>query len=264
MQFSETFRPNRRRSPSALLALLLMLAAPSLQASDPPVTSAGAPDTTSGRDAPTRAAVDTRNLPEGWYARVVTSEGEFVIRLHPEQAPQSVAHFAALAEGLLPWTDSVTGEQKQGHYYDGQTVFYASAGQRFETGCPYGTGHGSPRMFVPLEEVGHSIDFSRPWRVGMTRAPLGRISAAQFFVTAGSQPLLTPRHPCFGTVIAGKEAVFRITSVPTYSNGRPVEPVVLEQVRVFSVGSPEPLPDPVPYQPPSRNLKPLEGLSHDK
>jgi peptidyl-prolyl cis-trans isomerase A (cyclophilin A) len=254
----------RRRAPCAVLPVLLVLAATALPAADPPAASTGSTGTIVDRAEPSRAAVDARDLPEGWYARVATSEGEFVIRLHPEQAPQSVAHFAALAEGSLPWTDSVTGEQKQGHYYDGQTVFYASAGQRFETGCPYGTGHGSPRLFVPLEEVGQPIDFSRPWRVGMTRAPLGRISAAQFFVTAGSQPLLTPRHPCFGTVVAGKESVFRITSVATYSNGRPIEPVVLEQVRVFSVGSPEPLPEPVPYQPPSRSLQPLEGLSHDK
>ena len=80
---------------------------------------------------------------------------------------------------------------------------------------------------MSLEEVGQPIDFSRPWRLGMTRAPLGRISAAQFFVTAGSQPAFTMRHPCFGTVISGKETVFRITSVPTYNNGRPIEPVVL-------------------------------------
>jgi peptidyl-prolyl cis-trans isomerase A (cyclophilin A) len=201
-------------------------------------------------------------LPVGWYARILTSEGEIVARLHPEQAPQSVAHFAALAEARLPWTDTVTGETRQNHYYDGQIIYLASAGNRFETGCPHGTGSNSPRIFVP-EEVNMPINFAQPWKLGLTRAPLGRISGAQFFVTAASVPAFNHRHPCFGTVVRGKETVFKIAGTRTYSNGRPIEPITLESVRILAVGDPEPLPEPVAYTPKTRSLQPKPGLSKE-
>jgi hypothetical protein len=42
-------------------------------------------------------------VPQGWYARLDTDKGPIVAKLLPDQAPQSVAHFAALAQGRLEW-----------------------------------------------------------------------------------------------------------------------------------------------------------------
>ena len=53
--------------------------------------------------------VPAEGLAEGLYARIETSLGRIVARLLPEQAPQSVAHFAAMAEGQLEWFDMTTG-----------------------------------------------------------------------------------------------------------------------------------------------------------
>jgi len=199
------------------------------------------------------------DLEEGWYARIETSFGRILVRLLPDQAPQSVAYFAGLAEGTLEWVDPVSGVASKGHYYDGVPVYLAKANQRFETGDRSGTGRGAPRMYVPEEGAG-PINFHGPYRMGMTRGSGAKISAVQFFITVATQPWLTGRHPCFGIVVQGRDVVDRICSVKTYSNGRPIEPVTIERVRTFAVGDPAPLAEPAPYLP-----RPLEfRLREDK
>lgn len=192
---------------------------------------------------------------EGWYARIETSWGPILVRLLPEQAPQSVAHFAALAEGRLPWTDPFTGERTERPYYDGLLVHKVVLAERFEAGDPTATGRGAPPIFVPLEGKGPE-DFSRPFRVGMTRSGLGRISGALFFVTATSQPHLTGLHPCFGVVVEGRDVVERIVRARVDRNQKPLDPIRLERVRILRAGHPPPLPEPVPYTPQEFKLEP--------
>ena len=191
--------------------------------------------------------VPPADLTDGWYARIDTSLGRIVARLLPDQAPQSVAHFAALAEGRLEWLDPASGEVQRDHYYDGIPVHFALAGLRFEAGDHHGTGAGAPEIYIPEEGVGPG-HYNAPGRLGMTRAA-GRISGVQFFVTASATPSLNPTYPCFGVVVSGLDVVRSITTVKTYSNHRPIDPPVLERVRVFAVGDPAPLPQPVAYTP---------------
>jgi cyclophilin family peptidyl-prolyl cis-trans isomerase len=195
------------------------------------------------------------DLPEGWYARIETSKGRIVARLLPEQAPQAVAHFAALAEARLEWTDPATGESRKNHFYDGTRVHRAEAGIRFEAGSPTGTGRGGPEIWVPFEEKNGPIGFNAGGRLGMTRAPGRRVSGYQFFVTATAQPFMTGGYPCFGVVVSGLDVVMDITSVKTYSNGRPMEPVIIEEIRIFSRGDPRPLPEPRKHQPEPAQLQ---------
>ena len=202
------------------------------------------------------------HAPEGWYARIETSMGVIIAKLLPEQAPQAVAHFAQLARGELPWTDLLTGETRKGRFYDGSQVHRAVAGMRFEAGDPTGTGRGGPAIYIPEEGLG-PVNFDTAGRLGMTRAPGHRISAYQFFVTASAQPFLTGRHPCFGVVVSGRDVVMAISGVKTYSNGRPIDPVTIESVRIFAVGDPAPLPKPEPYHPSQRQIRlvPRSGVN---
>jgi peptidyl-prolyl cis-trans isomerase A (cyclophilin A) len=193
------------------------------------------------------------DLATGWYARMETDEGRIIARLLPEQAPQTVAHFAALAEGRLEWLDPASGETHKGHFYDGTMVYKVKAGFQFEAGDPSGTGRGGPMIFVPREGMG-PVDFSSSGRLGMTQAAGGRNSAYQFFVTYAAQPRMTGRYNCFGEVVSGLEVVLEITGVKSHSNGRPLEPLVISEIRIFKVGSPPPLPDPLPYTPTRRKL----------
>ncbi len=186
-------------------------------------------------------------LPEGWYAVFETNRGSFVARLFPEQAPQTVAHFAAAAEGRLPWRDPLTGTMRETPYYDGIVVHKISKGERIEAGDPTGTGRGAPLIYVP-REIG-PVDFTFPYRLGMTGSGGGRVSALLFFVTRTNQSFLNGKYPCFGEIVAGREVVDAICRVLVDLEDRPTEEVRLHRVRVRSVGEPAPLPEPVPYTP---------------
>jgi len=196
-------------------------------------------------------------LSEGWYARIETRMGRIIVRLLPEQAPQSVAHFAAMAEGRLEWFDRVAGESKKGPYYDGNKVHKAVAGHMFEAGGPQGTDQGSPELFVPLENKG-PVTFNGPGRLGMGKQ-FGLISGVQFFVTAAALPQLVAYYPCIGIVVSGQDVVMRITQVKTHRNGQPIEPPVIERIRIFAVGGPAPLPEPVPYRPKRKEVEVYRG-----
>ena len=77
---------------------------------------------------------EQQGRPHGWYAVVETSMGSFTFRLLPEQAPQTVAHFAAFAQGRIEFVDPYTGNKKKVAYYDGVTVHKTKFAQRFEAG----------------------------------------------------------------------------------------------------------------------------------
>jgi peptidyl-prolyl cis-trans isomerase A (cyclophilin A) len=200
-----------------------------------------------------RALTPPEGLSEGWYARIDTSMGRIIVRLLPDQAPQSVAHFTAMAEGRLEWFDRVAGEVKKGPYYDGNKVHRAVAGHLFEAGAPQDADEGSPDLFVPLEGRG-PVNFNAPDRLGLGKR-FGLVSGVQFFVTASAQPRLTAYYPCIGIVVTGRDVVTRISQVKTHRDGRPIEAPVIERIRVFSVGDPAPLPEPQPYRSERRDVE---------
>jgi peptidyl-prolyl cis-trans isomerase A (cyclophilin A) len=191
---------------------------------------------------------DPQARPEGWYAVVETSLGSFTFRLLPEQAPQTVAHFAAFATGRMEFVDPYTGDKKKAPYYDGIAIHKTKFAQRFEAGDPTGTGHGMPLVWVPAEAG--PVNFSRPYRIGMTTSSLKRISGVLFFATIVAEPYFNSGHNCFGEIVEGRDVVERICLVKTNAKGMPLEPVVIRHITIVKSGDPKPLPAPVPYDPP--------------
>ena len=178
----------------------------------------------------------------GYYARIETTRGRIVAQLLPEQAPQSVAHFVSMARGDLEWLDVVSGETRKGPYYDGIPIHNVRAGLLFEAGDWTGTGKGAPPIYVPDE--GHGpVNFTQSGRLGMAR-PGARPSAVQFFVTYASMPELNRVFPCFGKVVEGLDIVLAISESKSYSNGKPIEPPLIETIDIFIVGNPLPLEEP--------------------
>ncbi len=193
-------------------------------------------------------ASEPQGRPQGWYAVVETSMGSFTIKLLPEQAPQTVAHFAAFAQGRMEFVDPYTGNKKKAPYYDGLAIHKTKFAQRFEAGDSTGTGHGMPLVWVPSEPG--PINFSRPYRVGMTASSMKRISGVLFFVTIVAEPHFNASHNCFGEIVEGRDVVESICTVKSDDAGKPIEPVIMRRVTLVKSGAPPPLPDPIPYEPP--------------
>jgi peptidyl-prolyl cis-trans isomerase A (cyclophilin A) len=206
-------------------------------------TAAGAANTA---PAPVRGA-DEASLPVGWYADVTTTLGAFTIHLLPQQDPQTVAHFVGFATGTIEYTDPFTGEKKKGPFYDGLKIHRIVPNQRFEAGDPTGTTRGAPPFWVPKEDG--PIEFSLPYRVGMTASTGQRISGVLFFVSAVDEPALDASHNCFGEVVRGRDTVDRIVHSPADVNHVPINGPSIEHVKVYKVGDPPPIPAPVRYRP---------------
>lgn len=119
-------------------------------------------------------------------ATVNTTQGPFVIRLHPEVAPITVNNFIVLA---------IHG------YYNGME-FWKSEDWVVQTGDPNNDGTGGPGYNLPDEPSQTQWGLAA---VGMARVPGGSVNGSQFFVQKAPWPAPGPTtvYNRFGTVTSG-------------------------------------------------------------
>ena len=157
------------------------------------------------------------------YARVETSLGAIVIRLHEDKAPSTVANFVGLARGVRKFKDAKTGEWVMRPFYDGLTFHRAVPKFMIQGGCPRGDGRGGPG-YVFDDEHHPELSHDKPGVVSMVSAGKNT-SGSQFFITEVPVPHLDRVHPIFGQVTGGFDVVHTIA--------RAEEPVVIRKVTVY-------------------------------
>ncbi len=143
---------------------------------------------------------------------MTTTEGELVLELFDEDAPETVANFRKLA-----------GDG----FYDG-LIFHRVIPQfMIQGGCPQGTGTGGPGYTFDDE-----INDRKIVRGVLAMANAGRnTNGSQFFiVTAPECSWLDGKHTVFGQVVAGMDVVDAIEGVETDDRDRPTTPVGIERV----------------------------------
>ena len=166
----------------------------------------------------------------GTYARFVTTEGNFTIRLFDQEAPKTVENFVGLAEGTKQWSDPRTNQKVQKPYYNGTIFHRVIDGFMIQGGDPLGQGIGGPGYNF-ADEFHPKLRHNKAGTLSMAnRGP--NTNGGQFFITLGATPHLDDRHAVFGEVIEGMDVVSKIGKTPIGERDRPVKDIVIETVTI--------------------------------
>jgi peptidyl-prolyl cis-trans isomerase A (cyclophilin A) len=163
-------------------------------------------------------------------ATLRTNQGDIVLRLFPDHAPETVRNFVELAEGSREWTDPRTRRPSKDKLYDGTIFHRVIPGFMIQGGDPLGTGTGGPGYKFG-DEFHSDLTFSRPYLLAMANAGPGT-NGSQFFITTVATPWLSGKHTIFGEVVQGSEIVDKISQVQADSRDRPGTDVVIESVEI--------------------------------
>jgi cyclophilin family peptidyl-prolyl cis-trans isomerase len=204
---------------------------PAAAATDTPSPEAAATEDGGETTAACEKAADPKPRPEGklakpkdeldpsktYVAEVITTCGEFEITLDAERAPKTGGSFAYLA--------------KEG-FFDGLKFHRIIAGFVIQAGDPQGTGQGGPGYSVveaPPEDLVYTKGI-----VAMAKTQLEDpgTSGSQFFVVTAEDAGLPPEYALVGKVTKGMDVVDKIGVVKTRRDEQPIDPVVIQQVKI--------------------------------
>ena len=165
------------------------------------------------------------------HAIFATSEGTFKVRLFDQEAPNTVANFAGLAEGSKEFTDPKTGQKTKRPFYDGLIFHRVIDGFMIQGGDPLGTGTGGPG-YKFADEFHPRLRHSKPGLLSMANAG-PNTNGSQFFITLAATPWLDNKHSVFGEVVEGMDVIQKIGSTPTSKpNDRPLKPITIQSVNI--------------------------------
>ena len=165
-------------------------------------------------EAAVRAAEAASNdLPR---VKMETSEGDIVIELFENEAPQAVGNFVSLVEKK---------------YYDGLIFHRVLPGFMAQGGCPDGRGTGGPgyNIYCECQKDGYRKHFAGTLSMAHAGKDTG---GSQFFLTFLPTPHLDGRHTAFGRVIEGMDVLSSLKRVnPQRPSG--VEPSKIKKATVI-------------------------------
>ncbi len=152
-----------------------------------------------------------------YVARVLTNCGEFDITLDAKRAPKTGGSFKTLVD--------------EG-FYDGLPFHRIAAGFVIQGGDPKGDGTGGPGYSVTEAPPDDLIYEKGVVAMAKTGTEPAGTSGSQFFVVTGEELDLPPDYALLGKVTKGQEVVDKIGVVEADQDERPVDPVVIRQIRI--------------------------------
>lgn len=127
------------------------------------------------------------------FATIVTNKGEMKIQLYPDDAPNTVANFASLA---------------QSGFYDNLTFHRVIPHFVVQGGCPDGNGYGGPGYCIACEVQDNP---HKHLKGSLSMAHAGRdTGGSQFFLCLAPQPHLDGEHTIFGKIKANDKASLKV------------------------------------------------------
>ncbi|WP_196258363.1 peptidylprolyl isomerase [Pelagibacterium limicola] len=148
-------------------------------------------------------------------AALTLADGEVLIALRPDLAPNHVARITELANS---------------GFYDGIVFHRVIPGFMAQTGDPTGTGTGGSDL-PNLEAEFSNANFTRG-TVGMARSANPNSANSQFFIVTADSPHLNGQYTLFGNVISGMELVDNIKQGDQRANGVVDDPDAMISLRV--------------------------------
>ena len=153
--------------------------------------------------------------------------------LYPDKAPNTVNNFISLAKKGL---------------YDGLTFHRVIPGFMIQGGCPQGTGMGGPGYEINGEFSANGFrqnDLKHTLGVlSMARTMAPNSAGSQFFVMVAPAPHLDGQYAAFGQITEGTDVAVDISRVQrNMMNDKPKKPVVMQSVRVDTLGVEYPAPE---------------------
>ena len=153
--------------------------------------------------------------------------------LYPDKAPNTVNNFISLANK---------------GFYDGLTFHRVIPGFMIQGGCPQGTGMGGPGYEINGEFAANGFrqnDLKHTLGVlSMARTMAPNSAGSQFFVMVAPAPHLDGQYAAFGQITEGTDVAVDISRVQrNMMNDKPKKPVVMQSVRVDTLGVEYPAPE---------------------
>ena len=153
--------------------------------------------------------------------------------LYPDKAPNTVNNFISLANK---------------GFYDGLTFHRVIPGFMIQGGCPQGTGMGGPGYEINGEFSANGFrqnDLKHTLGVlSMARTMAPNSAGSQFFVMVAPAPHLDGQYAAFGQITEGTDVAVDISRVQrNMMNDKPKKPVVMQSVRVDTLGVEYPAPE---------------------
>ena len=143
-----------------------------------------------------RLESNTDDLPR---VLIVTTEGDIVVELFENHAPNTVANFIHLAR-----------DQK---FYDGKLFHLVKPGEYAVTGSPNGDGMGDAGYRIACECYDDKIRSHFRGTLSMMSPSKDR-GGSQFFITQQPNPnLYDGNHTAFGRVIEGMDVVMKLKNI---------------------------------------------------
>ena len=144
--------------------------------------------------------------------------------LYPEIAPQSVGNFISLANSK---------------FYDGVIFHRVIPGFMIQGGDPKGIGIGGPGYCIKGEFAANG--FANPLKhtygvLSIARSMMPDSAGSQFFIMTSDSPHLDGQYAAFGKVLEGMEVADAIVSTRRDMRDKPLEPQVMESIRVETYG----------------------------
>jgi peptidyl-prolyl cis-trans isomerase B (cyclophilin B) len=140
--------------------------------------------------------------------------------LYPNIAPITVANFVELVNQ---------------RFYDGLTIHRVIPGFVIQGGDPKGDGTGGSSNTIKGEFLANG--FANPLKhepgvLSMARSSLYNSASSQFFIVHEQASNLDNFYAAFGKVTVGFSVIDLITQVEKGANDRPIDPVIIEYIRI--------------------------------